>query len=232
MQRLLGIIGGLSPYSTIVYYKEINERYRKKTGEYPELLLASISVDRVCSLVRSGDLDGLAGYVYSAVSRLERGGAEGFLIAANTPHLVADRISSMAKIRFLNILDSVYRDVERIGARRIGLLATKETVESRLYHDYFERRGVEVIEPSRPGLEIVEKIVESVVNGLIGPDYRLKLASVANSLIARGAQAVVLGCTELPIVFQGVRLPVPVIDSVHSHVRDAVEFMMGEGEEA
>ncbi len=228
MSRLLGIIGGLSPYSTILYYKDIVELYKEKTGEYPEILIASVTIQRVCKMVREKRLDDLAEYLSQAAKRLESGGAEGFLIAANTPHVVADRVAGSVGIEFLSILDSVYREIRRLGVKRVGILATKETVEFRLYQDYLEKRGIETVVPSESGLEKIERVVEAIIDGFMSPTQKLALSSVANTLILHGAEALVLACTELPLAFKGIRVRVPVIDSERVHVRDAVEFILGE----
>ncbi len=226
MAKRLGIIGGLSPYSTIIYYKAINEAYKQKTGSYPELVIDSVSISKVCPLVKEGRLNDLAGYLAGSARRLEQAGAELFIIAANTPHIVAEKVASATGMEFIHILDAVYKDIERLGIKRIGLLATSGTVRHRLYQDYLEEKGVEVIVPSGQAQKKLDEIIDRIVDGYMSESMSLIASSIASGLISKGAQALVLGCTELPLVFQRIKTRIPVIDSVRSHVGYIVEKMV------
>ncbi|MEB3765493.1 MAG: amino acid racemase [Desulfurococcales archaeon] len=226
MPKRLGVIGGLSPYSTIIYYKAINEAYKQRTGSYPELVIDSVSISKVCPLVKEGKLDELAEYLSESARRLERAGADLFMIAANTPHIVASKVASATSMEFVHILDAVYRDIEKLGIKRVGLLATSGTVRHRLYQDYLEEKGLEVIVPSEQAQKKLDEIIDKIVDGYMSESMSLIASSIASGLISKGAQALVLGCTELPLVFQRIRTRIPVIDSVKSHVEYVVEKIM------
>ncbi|MCE4627580.1 MAG: amino acid racemase [Desulfurococcales archaeon] len=220
---MLGIIGGLSPYSTILYYKEIVERYYKARGEHPELVIHSVPIQRVQALVRSGDLEGLGALLSRAARALENHGATHILIAANTPHIVASRVEeSLGSARFISILDAVWRKLEPLSPGTVGLLATGATVRYRLYHDYLEPRGVRVVTPPSHMQKALDEMISNVARGMIDTRSRLRLGPVVMSLISQGAEALILGCTELPLLMSGVRISVPVIDSLDAHVSMAL----------
>ncbi len=223
MPKRLGVIGGLSPYSTIIYYKMINEAYKQRTGSYPEIIIDSVSISRVCPLVKEGRLEELEEYLAESARRLERAGADLFIIAANTPHIVASKVASATSMEFIHILDAVHKDIMKLGIRRIGLLATSGTIEHRLYQDYLEEKGIQVIVPSKQAQKKLDEIIDRIVDGYMSESMSLIASSIASGLISRGAQALVLGCTELPLVFQRIRTRIPVIDSVRSHVNYIIE---------
>jgi len=224
---VLGIIGGLSPYSTILYYKEIVERYYRERGEHPSLLIRSVPIQRVSSLVRTGDLDGLARLLGDAARSLERAGATSVLIAANTPHIVAPRVSAaLERARLISILDAVWRRLEPLSPGRVGLLATGATVRHRLYHDYLEPRGVEVVTPPPPMQRALDEMIRNVAHGMIDTRAKLRLSPIIMSLLSRRVDALILGCTELPLLMRGLGVRVPVVDSLEAHVELALEAVL------
>ena len=216
----IGIVGGLSPYSTVVYYKLLVERARERMGRDPEIVILSISIDSVRELVRRGDLDALASLLGDAVRRLAAAGASVIGIAANTPHMVFPLLEERApgNVRLVSIVKAVVDKVALLGVRRVGLLATGPTVESRLYHDALARIGVEVVTPPPRLQERLDEAIRAVSRGLLDERRGLLIGQLAGSLLARGAEALVLGCTELPLLFSGLRVRVPVVDSLEEHV--------------
>ncbi len=226
MPKRLGIIGGLSPYSTIIYYKMINEAYKQKTGIYPELVVDSVSVSKVCRMVKENNIEELANYLSESAKRLEKAGAEVIILAANTPHIVADRITSATSAEFLHILDAVYNDLQKLDVEKVGLLATAGTVKHRLYQDYLEAKGIEVLVPGETAQKKLDEIIDNIVEGYISESMSLVLSSIVSGLISKGAQAIILGCTELPLVFSKIRIRLPVIDSTKSHVTYTLQKIM------
>jgi len=223
---LLGIIGGLSPYSTILYYKLLVEKALEKWGQHPDLIIRSIPIQRVSQLIRENNIDDLTSLLLDAARSLEKAGATLIIIAANTPHIAADRVASgLKRARLLSILDAVWARLEPLEPRRVGLLATGATVRYRLYHEYLESRGVEVITPPRPMQKVLDDMIRNVAKGLLDTRARLKLGPIIMSLLSRQVDAIILGCTELPLLMGGLRVRVPVVDSVDAHVDIALRVL-------
>ena len=216
----IGLVGGLSPYSTILYYRLLVERARERTGRDPELVIVSVSIDRVSSLVRSWDLEGLAGLLADALGRLAAAGARVVGIAANTPHIALPLLRGRLPegVRLVSIVEAVTRRVAGLGVKRIGLLATGATVRSRLYHEALGRIGVEVVAPPPRLQEMLDNAIRLVSRGLLDERRGLLVGQLVGSLLARGAEALVLGCTELPLLLGGLRVRVPIVDSLEEHV--------------
>ena len=228
MARLLGLVGGLSPYATILYYRSIVEGYRGRAGVDPRLVVYSVPVQEMCGFMSRGDLAGAAGLLSEALRGLRGAGAGAAVIAANTPH-AALRLADTAGLRVLHIVEPVAERLEGLGARRVGLLATGATIRYRVYHDVLEARGFEIIVPPRGVQERLDKVIVRATEGELGEDDVGFLLGVARSLVAAGAEAVVLGCTELGLYrdrFRGA-LGAPVVDSLEEHVAAAVEWLLG-----
>jgi len=227
--RLLGVIGGLSPYSTIVYYKLLVEGYRARAGVDPRLAIYSVPVQAMCRLMSRGDLDGAASLLAAAAEALARAGATRLILAANTPHAALRRLGPRpAGLDYIDIVEPVADRLEDMGVRRVGLLATAATVKHRVYHDVLEGRGIEVITPPSHAQNALDEMVSRLTEGAMSDGDKLLLASLVNQLAAKGAQAVVYGCTELSLYAGHVHSRTPIIDSLEEHVKAAVEAMLAE----
>ncbi len=226
--RLLGIVGGLSPYATILYYRSIVEEYRGRRGVDPRLVVYSVPVQEMCSFMSRGDLAGAAGLLSEAFRGLRGAGASAALVAANTPH-AALRFADTAGLRVLHIVEPVARRLRGLGVRRVGLLATSATLRYRVYHDVLEPLGFEVVAPRRGVQERLDEAITRATRGELGEEDLGFMLDVAQGLVEAGAEAVVLGCTELGLYrdrFRGA-LSVPVVDSLEEHVAAAVEWLLG-----
>ncbi|MCE4620522.1 MAG: amino acid racemase [Desulfurococcales archaeon] len=225
MKEPIGIVGGLSPYSTILYYKFIVEYFRDKVGRDPRIILYSIPVQEMCKHVEKGDKKEAVGLLVEAFRGLEDAGAKIGLLAANTPHMFLKEALGEAKPSYpvVDIREAVARRIERMRVSKVGLLATRATVESRIYHEYLEPLGVEVVTPGLYGQKIVDSIVDRLVEGRIPESLNLKLAQVISSLKARGVEALVYGCTELSLLVGKIKLSILIIDSLTEHVKLVVD---------
>ncbi|MCE4625017.1 MAG: amino acid racemase [Desulfurococcales archaeon] len=220
----IGLIGGLSPYSTILYYKEIVELAKKRYGSYLEIVINSVSLEKVQHYVRNGDLEGLSQYLGEAAQQLEEAGAKIIGIAANTPHIVAPRVSKyLREAELISIVDAVAEKIRELGVSKVGLLATRATINYRLYHNALEPLGIKVITPLTFEQKVVDEVIDNLTKGLIDTRAKLRLSPIITGLVGRGARAIVLGCTELPLVFGGFRIKLPVVDSVRVHVEALLE---------
>jgi aspartate racemase len=229
MGKILGMVGGLSPYSTLIYYKEINELYKNQTGTYPEIILYSVNVDKVCKYMSEKDYKQAESYLGNALKALENSGASIGLIAANTPHILYERfLSLLNRMKLVSILESTYNAIQEKGLETVGILATRPTIESRLYHNYLEKRGIKIIEPTEFEQNKLDEIINHLVSGKISDTFALTLSSIGNGLLARGAKGILLACTELSLVFNRIKSRVPIIDSTREHIKAAVNELLKE----
>ncbi len=226
MTGYLGVVGGLSPYSTILYYKFLIEKYREEKGVDPRLVIVSVPVQEMCKYFRNDDLESASKLLGEAFEKLGRAGVDIALIAANTPHILLDGLTIPSSFKLIDIRAAVHRRLRDLGVSKVGLLATRSTVESRMYHDYLAKRGVGVIEPSPRIQARLDNLIESLIRGIYPGNEKLVLASAVNELIAKGAEAIVYGCTELSLLVNRVRFRVPLVDSLTEHVKLAVEELV------
>ncbi len=229
--RRIGIVGGLSPESTILYYKTIVEEYRRLRGDekYPVIIIHSVSFGRFAEHVRRGELGAAAQMLREAIDSLSRAGADFALIAANTPHMFYDELSSASPIPLISIVDALAEQLKKDGVRRIGLLGTKTTLTKSFYKDMLARHGVEALIPEPRDIEAVNKIIYSeLTKGIVKPESRLIVAEIARRLVGRGAQGVALACTELPLLFQKPLGDVKLYNTARIHALKALKQALQE----
>jgi len=223
----LGIVGGLSPYSTILYYKFIVEAYRERTGRDPELVIYSVPIQEFASRIRSGDLEGAARLLSRAFQALESSGANLFLIGANTPHAVLDRYDGLSPEGFLDIREAVVGELVRRGYKRVGLLATNGTLRYGVYDEWLDRAGIEMVTPSPRAQQALMSSIEALARGDIGAGAKAGLAQALMDLVSKRVDAVVYACTELSLIADRVHVRLPVVDSLTVHALRAVEALTG-----
>lgn len=231
----IGLIGGMSWESTAVYYKLLNERVRERLGglHSAEVLIHSLDFDRVVRLQQAGDWDGAGRLLGDAAAGLERAGASCALICTNTMHLVADAVASRLSIPLINIIDATAEAIAAAGLRRPLLLATRYTMEHGFYTDRFrDRHGLDPLVPDAAGRTLVHDVIfNELCRGEVRAPSREALMAVIEQGVAAGADSVILGCTELCLILDPARLPVPGFDSTTIHVDRALAFAGVESEE-
>ncbi len=224
--KRIGILGGTSPESTVTYYQRITREYTRRFGDhgYPEILIYSVSFQRFIDWMRAGDWDALAGAVVQGLCALSVAGAEVGLIATNTFHRVFDEVAAAVPIPLISVLDVVSDRLTELGCRRAALLGTKITMSSAFYLDHLAARGIETIVPTVEEQNAIDRtLFEEASRGVITPESKASILGIANRLIQGGAEAVVLGCTELPLLVESDDLAVPVLDSTILHADAALE---------
>jgi len=228
--KRIGILGGMSWESSAEYYRLINEGVRERLGglHSAELLLRSVDFEPVERLQHAGAWEELGKLLAEAARELERGGAEGILLATNTMHKVADAIESATELPFLHIADATAERLRREGVRRVGLLGTAFTMEEPFYRRRLEERyGLEVLVPEAPGRERVHRVIyDELCLGITREESRRAYLEIVEELARRGAEAVILGCTEIGLLIQDGDASVPLYDTTRIHAEVAVEWMV------
>jgi aspartate racemase len=224
--RRIGLLGGTSWESTAHYYARLNEGVRLRLGGFhsADLLLRSVDFAEVQALQAAGDWAALGRRYATEAALLRDGGAEVIGICANTMHLVHDDVVRASGVPVPHVVDAIGAAAVEARVERLALLGTRYTMESSLYPDRLRPHGVRSAAPTGDDAAEVHRIIYSeLVHGAVRPESRLALQAVAARLVDAGAQAVVLGCTELSMILGPEDLPVPVLDSTALHVHDLLD---------
>lgn len=227
MHRTIGILGGMSPESTAAYYEYITRTYTKTFGDYgyPEILIYSVSFQTYVDWPEEGRWDLVAEGLSQAAQVLEAAGADFILIATNTMHIVFDEVEASVNVPMLSLLDAVGDAIEERGMRKIGLLGTAFTMEKTFYHDALAARGIEVLVPGADDRRRVNDVIyDELVAGEIRDASREMFVEIVDRLAQRGAEAVVLGCTEIPLLINEADAGMPLLDTTVIHADTALRY--------
>ena len=231
-QRVIGLIGGLSWESSAEYYRIINETVRARLGglRSARCLMWSFDFGEIEALQHAGRWNDATAQMIDAARRLERGGADVVLICSNTMHRMADEIAAAIAIPLLHIADPTAERIRARGIKRVGLLGTAFTMEQDFYRGRLAQRfGLEVVVPDDPGRALVHRVIyEELVRGVIRPESREAYRDVIANLVARGAQAIILGCTEIMLLVRPEDSSVPLFDTTAIHADAAVECALAD----
>jgi aspartate racemase len=228
--KRLGLIAGMTWHSTVDYYRLINEGVQRRLGGYHSADLVMVSVDfaPVEDLQTKGDWTGLGGMMVRAAQTLEGAGADAIVICANTMHQLAPEITAAVSIPLIHIADATAAAVKRQGLGTIGLLGTRYTMEMDFYRTRLEKEhGLKVLVPDAPERAVVHRVIyDELGQGLIREASRRAYFGIIEDLVRRGAEGVILGCTEIPLLIKQEDSPVPVFDTTALHAAAAIGFAL------
>lgn len=230
--RTLGLLGGMSWESTLVYYRELNRGVARRLGglHSARLLLQSLDFEVVAAMQREGRWSDAADLLAGCARGLRAAGADGLLIATNTMHKVADAVEQAAGLPLLHIGDAIGEGVRASGCLCVGLLGTRFTMEQDFLLERLRRRhGVEIRVPGEADRAMLQHVIyEELCRGIVNEHSHAGCLAVVDRLVSDGAQGIVLGCTELGLLLDPARLPVPGFDSTALHVRQALDWMLAD----
>ena len=230
--RTIGLIGGMSWESSAEYYRLVNQRVRERLGPLrsAQLLMHSVDFGPIERAQHEGRWDDAGAILEDAARRLHAGGADCIVLCTNTMHKLADRIEAATPLPFLHIADPVGRAAARAGVRRVGLLGTAFTMEQGFMKDRLaQRHGLEVLVPGAEDRAEVHRIIyDELCVGIVDGASRERYRRVIGALQARGAEAVVLGCTEISLLVKDEDSALPLLDSTALHAAAAVDFALAE----
>ena len=228
--RAIGIIGGMSWESTALYYKLINEGVRERLGglHSASILLDSCDFAELEKLQRAGDWPTLGQILSDTASKLQVAGAEGILIATNSMHEVADVVQGAISVPFLHIADAVGEALTGDGLDTVGLLGTRFTMERPFYTDRLkERYGIDTLIPGNDEREEVHRVIyKELCRGVVDDRSRRTYLKIMDDLVRKGAQAIVLGCTEIGLLVREEDTKIPLYDTACLHAKAAVRWML------
>ena len=225
--KTIGLIGGMSWQSTIPYYRLINEAVRERLGglHSARVVLFSVDFHDIERLQDAGDWQAMGGSLAAAARSLAAAGADFLVLCTNTMHKVAPAIEAAVEIPLLHIADTTAAAVRRAGVSTVGLLGTRFTMEEGFYRDRLsERHGLRVLVPGPEDREIVHRVIyDELCQGVVTNESRGEYRRIMASLVSQGAEAIILGCTEISLLVDPQDSEVPLFDTTALHARAAAE---------
>lgn len=226
----IGLIGGLSPESTVHYYQILCREYNRELGglNFPEITLESLNLQQLVTLFEKNDWNGVAAILSAALNRLKNAGADFAAILSNTPHNAYERIRGTTPLEILTIMDSTSAALKVDGRRKVALLGTKATMEFGFFQKHFAAAGIETRVPEAAERRELDRIIwEELSHGRVETSSRDAARQMLEGLERQGVEAVILGCTELAMLIHAGDTPLPLYDTTRIHAEAILEFALG-----
>jgi amino-acid racemase len=230
--KTIGLIGGMSWESTVPYYCQINQTVKERLGglHSAKLILYSVDFHDIERLQHAGSWDAAGELLADAARRLELAGADFLVLCTNTMHKVASAIEAAVSIPLFHIADPTAAEIKQAGFSTVGLLGTRFTMEQEFYRDRLqERHGLRVLTPAPEDREIVHRVIyDELCLGKIEPESRMEYRRIMAELATQGAEAIILGCTEISLLVGQQDSEVPLFDTTSIHARKAAEWALAD----
>lgn len=228
--KTIGLIGGMSWESSIEYYKLINELVKEKLGGVHSCksIMNSVDFSEIEKLQHNGEWEKLTEIMVDIAKKLEKTGADCIVICTNTMHKMAEDIEREVKIPLIHIADSVGENIVKLNLKKVALIGTKFTMEQDFYKERIRNKfGIEVIIPNENDKNIVHRVIyEELVKGQFRDESRKEYIRIIRELTKEGAEGVILGCTEIPLLISQTDVEIPIFDTTKLHSESAVEFAL------
>jgi aspartate racemase len=227
--KMLGLIGGLSWFSTTVYYKTINQLINERLGgsHSARLLLYSLDFDDFDTLQKKGDWQQIEVMISDIAMRLENAGADCIVMCTNTPHLVADKVSQKIKIPLIHIAEETAKEIAAQEMTKAGLLGTKFTMENSFFKDRLLKYDIEPLIPDEADRDFIHaSIFNELTKGIFKDETKQRFLAIIDKLHNAGAQGVILGCTEIALLITQADCDVTIYDTTAIHSKAAVDFAL------
>jgi aspartate racemase len=228
--KTIGLIGGLSWQSTIDYYRFMNmEVLRRTNGKHEaKIIIDSVDFGEVEAFMKEKDFDGIRAMMVRSAQRLEKAGADFVLIGANTMHFAADTVREALTVPLVSIMDATIEAIHKKSLIKVGLLGTKITMEEDFFKQKLIDSGIDVIVPEKEDREFIHRTIFSeLFTATIIPETKKRYLTIMDGLARDGAQGIILGCTEIPILIRQEDTALPVFDTTEIHALAAVELSEG-----
>ena len=227
--KTIGLIGGMSWESTVTYYQMINEGIKDSLGglHSAKVLLYSVDFFEIEALMPRGAWDEAAELLGDVAQRLEAAGADMILICTNTLHKVAPQVQSRIRVPLVHIAEAAAEELLSKGITRVGLLGTKYTMTQEFYREKLTERGIDVLIPEGEEIDLVNRVIfDELCLGVVKEDSKAAYLKVIANLQARGAQGILLGCTELGLIVSQEDVSLPLFDTTVIHAKKAIELAL------
>ena len=227
MYKKIGILGGLSPESTVIYYLRIVRRYQELFGDhsYPEIIIYSVSFQKFIDWMAKDGWDEITEELIRNIRNLAAAGADFALIATNTMHLVFDRVEESSPIPLISIVDATAEAIRKEKINTVGLLGTAFTMEKAFYREGLAKYGIETLVPEKTDRDYINRVIfKELCRGIIRDESRNSFERIIRELTERGAEGIVLGCTEIPLLIDEKDVSTRIFDTAKIHADKALEF--------
>ncbi|MDC7219046.1 MAG: amino acid racemase [Spirochaetales bacterium] len=229
--KVIGLLGGMGPESTVNYYSHIIKLYRERTGkdEYPSIVINSVCMTRMLGMVSRGELDELVDFLAAGVEKLIAAGAEICAICSNTPHLVFEALEKRVSLPLVSIVDAAATEAQRREAKRVLLIGTSFTMKNDFYSKSFGARGISLFVPEPQEQEIIHNtIFPELEEGIVIPEKKAVLLNICRKIMTENKlDGVILGCTELPLMIKPGDFDREIYDTVEIHIDALLKEAMG-----
>lgn len=227
--KTIGLIGGITWYSTMDYYRLLNEMVNKRLAglHSAKVILNSVDFSAIKTLTEQEDWDGLAAVMSNCAKSIEKAGGDCIMIGANTMHKIADQVQAAVQIPVIHIADAVAAAILEKQVKKVALLGTRYTMQLDFYKDKLSKEGIAVNIPGEQEIEFINNcIYNEFGKGIFLPERKAQFMNIINRLIGEGSQGIILGCTEIPILVKQEDCAVPVFDTTLIHAQAAVDFAL------
>ena len=225
----IGLIGGLTYVSTLEYYRYLNELANERLGgsESVDIILYSVNFGQIKKLTEAGDWKNIVKIICKAAKTIEDDGAACILIGANTMHKIADEIQAAINIPVIHIAGATAKEILKQGLKKVALIGTKYTMQLGFYTDHLAKFGIETIIPEQQDIDYINyTIYNEFSKNIFTPQTKASYLNIISKLEASGAEGIVGGCTEIPILIKQSDCNIPIFDTAKIHSAAAVEFVM------
>ena len=228
--KTIGLIGGTSWYSTVDYYRFINEGVNRRVGgiSSAKIILYSLDFGEIVPHTKTGDWDAIAAILCDAAKKLDAAGADCLLLCANTMHLNAAKVQACINIPLIHIADVTVNAIKEQNLTGVLLLGTKYTMVSDIYLTRLRENGIEQFIPGTADRELVNSsIFEELGKGIILPQTKNEYLRIIDNSVSLGAEGIIMGCTEIPLLLKPGDCKAPLFDTTQLHSAAAVDFALG-----
>jgi len=228
--KTIGLIGGTSWVSTIDYYKLINQLTNEKLGgvHAAKLILYSLNFGEIKALLDEDNWERIAEIYIGVAMVLKEAGADCIALAANTPHLIAGKLQQAVDLPLIHIAQATAKAISETGIKKVALLGTRFTMDNTFYSDILSQHGIETIVPDKEDRTFINNsIFTEMAKGVFTAEMKAAYLALINRLISKGAEGIVLACTEIPILLKDTTIPVKTFDTTFIHAQAIVGFATG-----
>jgi aspartate racemase len=228
--KTIGLLGGTGWESTVDYYKIINHEISNKLGKdhSAKIILFSIDFIEISSRINKNDFEGLGIYLTGVAKKIEEAGADCLVVCANTLHMFSEQITSNISIPLIHITDATAFQLNEKNIKNAGLLGTKVTMEMPFYKNRLkEKHGIDVIIPEKSDIDKIHKIITTeLLHGIFKPETKAYLLSVMERMVKSGAECIILGCTDFPLIVKQSDTDILLFDTAEIHAKAAVDYAL------
>lgn len=225
--KKLGLIGGTGPESTLIYYQKICQQVYQDTGLLPPLNIESLSVYQVLKLSEKHEFDKLTNYLVNGINNLEKAGAQFAALTGITPHIVFDQVQSKVNIPLVSIPSTLRNYAVKQNLKRLVLLGTAPTMSQHFVQDAFKDSDIDIVVPKIKDQNYIgEKIEAELEKGIVKEETQHQFVKIINQMINENKiDGIILGCTELPLAFNNLNLPIDILDAMEIHIKQLISMI-------